>query len=467
MIALQATWVDPAQGLSGYNNTIYPQAMTIGQVSMDNVSLASISSVSITGFDGRERQPALGTLALGVDSSQVQTFSRSDQYKIDPITAYLYSGGLFNRSLIGSYSFGLHIGSASLNYAGSLLFGGYDRARIIGPFTTYTDPPRLYNIQIGVETGGSPFAFEKQNNLLKSNASKTEAIQVIIDPGTPYLSLPSQTCEAIAQYLPVYFDEGLKYYLWNKTYPGLDTMLSSAAYLGFEFPPASGKTENVLIKVPLTLLNLTLEPPIVPSKTPYFPCVPFTPQGNDNYRLGRAFLQASFVGRNFNKQRSWLAQAPGPGAQDSGTDLQEIHDADLTLDVISDATLFATTWEHHWTPLPSRDSNSVALSSGNLSTGAKAGIAVGAVVATMALVAAVLLCFRHRKTASSSTNEPLISELDGHPQHHSGATYELEGINTDKTPIPKPVLGETHEMEEAGATKSPLQKPPSPRELQA
>lgn len=91
--------------------------------------------------------------------------------------------------------------------------------------------------------------------------------------------------------------------------------IGSAAYhipgslmLGFKFQKDSSNTHTIDIKVPFALLNLTLDYPLVDRPTPYFPCMPT----NRTYGLGRAFLQAAFVGVNWgNGVGSWfLAQCP-------------------------------------------------------------------------------------------------------------------------------------------------------------
>ena len=164
------------------------------------------------------------------------------------------------------------------------MFGGFDKGRAIGPPTTWGDaPPQLLDIVMGVETGGSPFSgFSQKSGLLLDNTSTHNQLPVFPDPLAPYLHLPRDTCDNLAKYLPVYFDMNSGYYLWNTSDPTYTNITSSAGYLGFVFPPATGDTDDVTIKVPFALLNLTLGQRAsgVSGKIPYFPCRAYTPPGS-------------------------------------------------------------------------------------------------------------------------------------------------------------------------------------------
>lgn len=81
------------------------------------------------------------------------------------IPSYLYTAGGIKQT--PSYSYGMHIGSASLNIPGSLLLGGYDQSRVLGTVSTQSYTPfgqspggnlaiGLVDVGIGVAKGGSP-----------------------------------------------------------------------------------------------------------------------------------------------------------------------------------------------------------------------------------------------------------------------------------------------------------------------
>lgn len=129
----------------------------------------------------------LGTLAIGPVVNQ--TFSG--------LNGSLIPGELFDQKLIPSSFVGLHVGIAAKAFklSLSLWLGGYDSSRIVGPvsFQTVTDDPSsvfvidLLDIGIGVDHGGSPFAFSSQGGLLNSGnlSMKRLSLPVIMDPGSP------------------------------------------------------------------------------------------------------------------------------------------------------------------------------------------------------------------------------------------------------------------------------------------
>ncbi|CAD0095331.1 unnamed protein product [Aureobasidium mustum] len=383
--------------------TIY--AADLVSVGPDDDGVSNI----VTYPNGVMALPQLGLLALnaGPNAKNVYQSFPATNNSGEFVTVQIPAGNLFSQNIIPSYSYGLHVGAAALNYPGSLYLGGYDKARVIGPYTILgSQLPTLLDIGIGVETGGSPFSFQNKSGLLFLD-NENDNISIDIVPHAPYLYLPPKTCEGLAEILPIYFDQGTKYYLWNTSDPAYKQVVTSPAYLSFTFPPAPPDPNNVIIKIPFALLNLTLSSPIVSAPVQYFPCQA-VPNLNDGYEyaLGRAFLQGAFVGWNTNAHIGWLAQAPGPGDSNIGLGEvgQDIANDAVDLDVYNGTTtnLFAQSWAKHWTPLPSQatpssPTSTSAKNSKTISSGAIAGIAVGAAIAVIALVSGIVLCMRRRR----------------------------------------------------------------------
>ncbi|KAF2156247.1 hypothetical protein K461DRAFT_291185 [Myriangium duriaei CBS 260.36] len=408
------------RGLNGMYMTgrIYAQLIGIPGATCPNASSVAVTAGNFTLPDKSAHPLELGFLSLGADGgAEYQQFTTSDTDATSPpIKANILPGWMFGQNLVKSYSYGLHIGSTGNGFTGSLIFGGYDKGRAIGPGTTYgKDPPQLLDIVIGVETGGSPFNFSSKTGLLLDSKGAHKSVAAMPDPITPYMHLSKQTCDGLAELLPITFDSSIGYYLWNQDDPSYESTVSTPAYLGFVFPPAPGNSVNVMIKVPMTLLNLTLTQPVLSSGSKqYFPCRAYD-AGDNSYVLGRAFLQAAFIGTNWRQGVNWLAQAPGPGPSNLGLgfDPRDIQDGDTTLDYYNNDNLFAQSWSGHWTPLngttsppssgsppSSSPSPYPAPASGGLSTGAKAGIGVGAGVGAL-LIAAILgaLIWRRQKNS--------------------------------------------------------------------
>ncbi|GIZ49315.1 hypothetical protein CKM354_001234700 [Cercospora kikuchii] len=328
---------------------------------------------------------------------------------------------LANQSVTTSNSFGLHVGSAALNYSASMYYGGYDRGRTIGPIVEFgRSAAYLQDIVIGVETGGSPFSFnDTKTGLLRNGQGEQSSIPVSFQPIESYLALPRPTCERVAALLPVTYDSTLNLYLWDTEDARYTTIVSSPAYLGFVFSPSVTSSQRVTIKVPFRLLNLTLDPLYSgrTSATPYFPCQPWVPSeqltSDDDwptegtYVLGKSFLQAAFFGRNWENSKGWIVQAPGPGVMRNGLaeDIRDINRDDTTIDTNSDLGLFASSWSDHWTPLGNSTSNDGSNTDDNdagLSTGAKAGIGAAVGIAALAAISVALFFIRRRQPASRS-----------------------------------------------------------------
>ncbi|KAH0285517.1 hypothetical protein M436DRAFT_67114 [Aureobasidium namibiae CBS 147.97] len=402
--------------------TVYPGAVTIGtagkQQTVYDVDLASIDTFSVKYPNEVTAAPELGFFALnsGMDK-EIRALSDAKGSE-DP---WIVAGSLYNQFIIPSYSYGLQIGSAALNYSGSLVLGGYDKGRIIGPYTSCAGyMTTLLDITMDVETGPSPFSFGNASKLLTNVLGQPSSLSVKPDPMPPGLHLPAQTCSNLAQKLPVYYDSTTNYYLWNTSDPSYEQIINSPAYLGFQFTPAPGDEANVTIKVPFKLLNLTLTSPVVTRPVQYFPCIPFDRTPADQWRLGRAFLQAAFLGYNTHTNTMWLAQAPGPGVANEGLGLepQDIANSATTLEVYSDKTLFADSWAGHWTATKATEaSNSTSSAPADptsttttnehqpgISGGAIGGAVVG-VVAGIAIIAAIIFCLVRKKSKQSTLQQ--------------------------------------------------------------
>ncbi|GAB7347712.1 hypothetical protein MBLNU459_g5270t2 [Dothideomycetes sp. NU459] len=317
---------------------------------------------------------------------------------------------------IPSISYGLHIGSASPNYTvpGSLVLGGYDRSRCLTePIVSSEQYFTLTDITLGVAEGGSPFPKVEvlpSDSFLRPNGTSVDHLNAYVNPGVPYFHLPQDTCSAIAENLPVTFDESLGLYLWNTSDPAFHEIVSSPSYLSFNF--STGSSSSSSIKVPFALLNLTLETPLVSTPTQYFPCSPYAPSDGSTFHLGRAFLQAAFLAQNWQTQRIMLAQAPGPGA--ASQQITTIASTDTNVTPSVNAPSWYSTWSSKLSPLSTQSSNSTTTvtpasrKKHSLSGGAIAGIVIGIVV-LIAVIVILALILRGRKKRSPT------EELNKHP----------------------------------------------------
>jgi hypothetical protein len=449
--------------------TVYPAAVTIGtagkQQTVYDVDLASIDTFSVEYPNGVKAAPELGFFALN-SGNQGDTRAFIDGTEAE--NPWIVAGSLYNRSVIPSYSYGLHIGSAALNYSGSLILGGYDKGRVIGPYTSYAGySTTLLDITLDVETGPSPFSFGNASKLLTNVIGQPSSLIVKADPMPPGLHLPAQTCSNLAQKLPVHYDSTTGYYLWNTSDPSYEQIINSPAYLGFQFTPAPGDDANVTIKVPFKLLNLTLTSPVVSPSVQYFPCIPFDKTPADQWRIGRAFLQAAFLGYNTHTNTMWLAQAPGPGVSNQGLGFEprDMANGATALEVYTNETLFADSWADHWKAMSATEpSNSTSTNPSNPTStnkaidhytspsgGKIAGIVVGVVVG-IAIIAAIIFCVVRKRSKqsthqhSSNGDAGIAPERDYQKQQSTNEGYTFLELPPDHEVREMPAHPESKEL---------------------
>lgn len=440
---------DYSSAPSMYKFDAFYDTMNIGYgTSVPNVSMAGIYGAYQKFPGGLVAPVTVGILSMGAPSllhewGATMTF----------ISSYMYSAGGARKT--PSYSYGMHIGSAALGISGSVFLGGYDKSRLVGEVSTQSFTPSgqnpggklvigMMDVGLGVGTGGSPWAYGRKGGLLsQSNSSMDVPITVEVNPARPYLYLPQSTCHAIAAELPVTFNDSLGLYFWDTKNDSYANITSSAAYLSFTFEKDMTEDSNTTIRVPFALLNLTLEAPLVQQPTPYFPCYP----SDSSYTLGRAFLQAAFVGESFgngNGNGIWyLGQAAGPGASK-----KEVTNIEVAQDNLpASSSTWEDTWNGHWHPLPGGTdfSNSTNTTSSNpetshtaatahngLSTGAKAGIGVGCSVAGLLLIgvtACIFLLLRRRAATQAANVKRRSMGNHGTPQLY---IQELEAKPTER-----------------------------------
>lgn len=425
-----------------------------GSLTAVNCSVFAMETATLGLPEGQTYTAPVGHLALGF-SGQGRLVYEIDQN----ISSYTFPGALATKNTIPSNSFGLHYGSASLDLDGSLTWGGFDQSRVlgdVGAFSLSDDGGQdniivqLLDIQIRVEQGDFPFSASSNTSeddaptsftgLLSLDTGSSPGTQPTnLHPMLSYMYMDPATCSAITEHLPVTLQRFTNLYIWNTSDPSYTRIMQSSAHLDFVFENSGHG--NLTIKIPFQLLNLTLDAPIVTPPVQYFPCQPFhASDGSGHYFLGKSFLQAAFLGMNWEQRKFFLAQAPGPGAaapnlQDMATDATTI-----SSDPIAD---FASSWSGVWksTAQTTPSTNQTTPSDGNsegsgttsgaptpnnggggLSAGAKAGIAIADVVAVLAALGLGYMYLRRRRRLKAAmmaqpvaaTENGSALEKDGH-----------------------------------------------------
>ncbi|KAL8849551.1 MAG: hypothetical protein Q9221_005485 [Calogaya cf. arnoldii] len=413
-------WTLGAMNNSGEARYIMDQ-LTLGPVGtqnsvvVPNLSVRMITEITTTYPDGSQYPLQLGQLALGASNAN-QSFTQPTGNPL--INASLVPGYLWDQGTIDTASYGLHIGSAALKLPLSLWFGGYDQSRVIGPVNALPSHNNLLDnffidlldIGIDVEYGTSPFAHSSKEGLLaEGNASITSSISVDLNPAAPYLHLPQSACAAITKDLPVTYESKYGLYFWDVNNPRYDRIMGSPSYLYFVFRTTNLEIANLTIKVPFQLLNLSLEQPLITRPTTYFPCQP--PQGSSTYSLGRAFLQAAFIGVNWAQGLGhwYLAQAPGPNTAKNAIPT-------LFANTINGSSAkWSDTWKTHWTALRDDETtvtndSSVEPVAHKLSKGAYVGIGLGCAAAVGAALLTFIYDKRRRRRKNACVPPPSTFE---------------------------------------------------------
>ncbi|KAI1110183.1 aspartic peptidase domain-containing protein [Nemania sp. NC0429] len=438
----------------GYVESILLQPLVSRPITLNRTILVMNNSV-FTGADGRAFPNRVGVLGLGPNSR-----NNPDH---DPSILE----DLKTSKNITSISFGMHMGSAQHNQTGSLVLGGYEKNRALGHTGIFKVDDSglggvfLVDVLLGTQVGRSPYnqsaigsIYQGIGNnsyaadLVKSLGGRPGSALALPSPSVPYIYLPPGTCETASQYLPVTWNESLELYVWNQSDPRYSTIVKSSAYMALVF--ADSNAQNLTIKVPFQLLNLTLLPPLVDNARPYFPCKPlYSPSGT--WPLGRAFLQAAFYGANHDTQTLFMAQAPGPNMQQRV--LKTINENDTSISTNS-VDWFEESWSGYWTvhddpsemgPTPIPTPPPVPQS--GISAGAKAGIAVGSILGGLGISGAVFLLWRRARNKRTITNEnqagDLIDLSSGSLQDGPKAIQELDAsrIALDKSdPLPHEMM---------------------------
>ncbi len=225
-----------------------------GLLTAKNTTIAAMDDARITipnTTPGDTFMVEVGHLALGGPGNGTFAYQEG-------VVGQTFPGSLAANNLIPSNSFGLHYGSASLNAVGSLTWGGYDQSRVLGDVGSFNLADggqnnmilSLLDVQIGVESGSTPFNETSFTGLLQLNSSEFSSNDqpTNIIPNVPYMYMAPETCAAIAQHLPVVLSSYTNLYIWNTTDPQFERIINSPSYLAFVL--GTSGAANLTIKVP-------------------------------------------------------------------------------------------------------------------------------------------------------------------------------------------------------------------------
>jgi hypothetical protein len=385
------TFLEQPLGLSG--SALYgDDKITLGW-SGDNA--ATLSNQSIAGFITDNF--SLGSLSLSPEPTNFTDYN-------NPIPSLLQNLRNMSEpipSLSWSYAAGAY--NLSPKVYGSLVIGGYDRARFEPNDVTFPfGDDQSYNLQVGIQD-------------ITTNATNDS----LLGPGiVAYIStlvadiwLPTSACKKFEQAFGLVWDNKTQLYLLNDDLH--ESLLQMNPEVRFKIGPQTSG-DSTTLNLPYWNFYHTATENLGASEL-YFP---LKRAANDSqYVLGRTFLQSVYLSVDYERSTFNLSQAVFPSSS-ADTDIVAIF-----------PQLEGTT--------PGSEGNNTVNGTSGLSTGAIAGIAVGAVVVLAIVAVGVLFLYRRKKATANNPHEldglahlTNPAEVDGGSLKHEvgpGLVHEFPG----------------------------------------
>ncbi|KAK1836389.1 aspartic peptidase domain-containing protein [Podospora conica] len=441
----------------GVIDTVRIAQRTNDQLSRVNTTLVAVDEWPVNFAQDSTYTARVGILGLGPPSDKT----------LGSLTAPAgILTDLKSRGEIGSLSFGLHIGSVPFNQRGSLVLGGHERNRALGPVGVFrydvleTAPPMLLlDVLLGTVAGGSPFPGIQgrpessiwrgvgdnlvAEEITKRMGGKPGSAVVMVNPAAPYIYLPLGACEAAAAHLPVTFSQKLNLFLWDTSSPAYARIINAPSYMAFVFGDRTAT--NITIKVPFHLLNLTLEAPLVDTPTPYFPCRPID-SSYGFWMLGRAFLQAAFFGVDYERNLTYLAQAPGPDMEQSVLVERPAGQDGLETNPIEE---WESSWMKRWTVLTAEgaETESNQKEEGLRAEGLGAGAIAGVVVGVLAILGAICAGVWYWRKKKGDKGMMAVPDQEGPREKWARGHQGFAEADAREQPVEVPSTMMVHEME--------------------
>jgi hypothetical protein len=318
---------------------------------------------------------------------------------------------LKDQNKIPSFSFAYTAGAAYRipKVLGSLTLGGHDAARYTPNDQTFpfsTDDSKV--LSVGVQR------ISALNTLMGSRSFLDTPIFSTIDSSFPHIWLPKKACDAFEEAFGLTYDANTDLYLIN------DTMRQKLQDLQPSITFALGNENDasklVNIKLPYSAFDLQASQPLYQNETNYFP---IRRAANDTqYLLGRTFLQEAYVIADYERSNFSVYQALFANPMPK----QNI------------ITIMPPLKETKNGTAGNEESSSV---SSGLPTGAKVGIAVGAVALVLIIAFVGFFVWKRRRRAPTRAELPTeqlgtpSAEMSGEEKYEMAQTYpEMNGSGT-------------------------------------
>ncbi|KAI9781470.1 MAG: hypothetical protein M1816_002357 [Peltula sp. TS41687] len=377
--------LDPQLNFSGVGNYGYDNVALDEQIIVPDQIVAAINSSAYL----------LGFMGLGV---KVTNFT--DVNKLSFLTTLAE-----NQTRIPSRSYGYTAGAyyRLKGVPASLTLGGFDANRFESldkSFRLNSDEAPVVAInEISVSATPASTSTSKPNWSANSLTllGPADADLFTVDSSTPFLWLPEKVCDQFANALGLQYDDHLALYTFGRNSTQHDNLVNWNMTFTFRLADLPGSTNSTTtitlpygafdlqLTYPYPGLNTSLSSPYLNTGYNYFPLRRAT--NKEQYTLGRAFLQESYLMVDYDRQNFSISQAK------------------FASDATSNVHLVSITQ-----PKNSTEVAAGKKSSGSLSKGALAGIITGVAIGILTTVALVFLYLRRRRSGKGKPDEKTIPE---------------------------------------------------------
>lgn len=315
------------------------------------------------------------------------------------------------QNLTTSLSFGYTAGQAyaTPRIPGSLVIGGYDKARLSSNFISVPINSSLPKQALMVNLDGIIASNTLNNDVQNLLAAP---IPISIDSSISQLWLPESVCKQIQLAFGLTYDSSTDLYLVNSTIH--QKLLSNNPSVTFNLGPMNGGNA-INVELSYAALNLNAGIPLFNFSTPYFPIR--RAANSTQYVLGRTFLQEAYLVVDWERNNFTIGQAV---PQDNTTDVVGI------LSPTEGDTSISGSGNPSSTSSPSPSGHG---KSGGISGGAIAGIVI-AILAIAAIIAVGAFFFlrrrRHRREEERLQRNafPLPTAPVEADNHYDGPVHE-------------------------------------------
>ncbi|EDU48788.1 conserved hypothetical protein [Pyrenophora tritici-repentis Pt-1C-BFP] len=362
--------------------------------------------------DGNSTKPAAvwGVDSVGLGETSPQSLVLSDQYVVKYTVGNFYLGSLglavgrtgasgatrpnFIENMYGSahriasrsfgYTAGAYYRNNNNGVPGNLVLGGYDRSRLTDQSVSIA-MPSAQNTSLAV--GVNSILYKPDQNVEANTISFTQrGFPATIDSTFPYLILPDEIIDSFVSNFSLGYDETSKLFTVNTSSHANNLRANAEVIMKISASADTDSNDFVSIVLPYAAFDLQADFPLFSNQTSYFP---IRRSENEQFVLGRAFLQEAYIIVDYEHQNFTVAPAvfeqPMPKPS------------------------LVTIFDRSYTLPTAQDNND----GGELSSGAIAGIVVGIVAVFIIAALGIFFLWKKRRASKKSMDHtPNPSEID-------------------------------------------------------